>query len=386
MKRVGVLTSSRADYTGLRPVIGRLFASTVCEPLLIATGTHLSDAHGRTIREIEQDGFEVSVEVPLPMRDDSPQSIARDMAEVTARFGELFADLDLDVLLVLGDRFEVHAAVSAACPFVLPVAHIHGGEVTFGAIDEGFRHSITKLSHLHFVATAAYAKRVEQLGEEPWRITVSGAPALDNLASFEIVPRSDLGVFLVIDLQSRQRLAVVTYHPSMLSTETQHVEELLLALHEWQGQIVITSPNADAGNSTIRTQLIKFAGTHPERIAFTQNLGPSRFFSLLKIADVMVGNSSSGLIEAPSFQLPVVNIGARQEGRVRARNVIDVPLSKEAISRALAKAMEQDFLDELKQVQNPYGDGRASERIVSRLESETLDEKVTRKIFVDKES
>ncbi len=312
MRSIGVLTTSRADYSSLRPLIKELIMSEICDPALIVSGTHLSARHGETIWEIEADGFPIAAKVPLSMDDDSPTAVARSMGEATSRFADALDVTRPDILLILGDRFEVHAAASAATPLLVPLAHLHGGELSLGAIDDSLRHSITKLSHLHFVSTEGHAARVRQMGEESWRVTVSGAPTLDNLGSINLMSRAQLSKQLGVDL-NRDPLAV-TYHPPTLEPDARELDGVLEALDGWEGPIVVTAPNADPGNLKIRAQLKKFANERTGTV-FVEDLGPNGYFSLLSIAAAMVGNSSSGIIEAPSFGLPVVNVGNRQGGR-----------------------------------------------------------------------
>jgi UDP-hydrolysing UDP-N-acetyl-D-glucosamine 2-epimerase len=276
----------------------------------------------------------------------------------------------------------MHAAVVAAVPLLLPVAHIHGGEATEGAIDDLFRHAITKMSHVHFVATDEYGRRVVQMGEEPWRVVVTGAPSLDTLRSIRFLDRDAL------EARSGLRLdppvVLVTFHPETRRPEgtERQVCELIAALQAIDGTIVITAPNADAHRQLIVDRLRAFAHMRPSTW-FVDTFGPDAYFSLLKLAAVMVGNSSSGLIEAPSFGLPVVNVGERQAGRLRAANVIDVAAGRDAILGGIRRALAPAFRASLADLQNPYGDGHASERIAATLASIPLDRAFMTKRFHD---
>jgi UDP-hydrolysing UDP-N-acetyl-D-glucosamine 2-epimerase len=276
----------------------------------------------------------------------------------------------------------MHAAALAALPFKIPVAHIHGGEETLGAIDNSLRHSITKLSHLHFAATQEYARRLIQLGEEPWRIIVSGAPSLDNLRSIQLLNVSELNEKYRILIEDAPFL--VTFHPVTLEYEKVEwqMSELLAALEDAQHAIVFTMPNADTNNRIIRRLIAQYVETHDQSQVF-ESLGTQCYFSLMATAAAMVGNSSSGIIEAASFRLPVVNIGSRQKGRLRAPNVIDVGYDRQEILRGIERATSERFRMSLLGLDNPYGDGHAAERIVDTLRTVNLDDRLICKPFFD---
>jgi UDP-hydrolysing UDP-N-acetyl-D-glucosamine 2-epimerase len=276
----------------------------------------------------------------------------------------------------------MYAAALAALPFKIPLGHIHGGETTQGAIDEALRHAMTKLSHLHFVSTADYARRVIQMGEEPWRVSVSGAISLDNLASFKLLNRCDLEAKYNLRLDPAPLL--VTFHPVTLEYEQTEwqVSELLAALEIWDRPIVFTMPNADTSGRMIKQMIEQFAQNHPSA-QLVDNLGTQGYFSMMAMAAAMVGNSSSGLIEAPSFELPVVNIGNRQRGRVRGPNVIDVDYPRNDIIAGLKQALSLEFQATLKGSPNPYGSGQAAEKIVKVLKEVRGDERLIAKHFYD---
>jgi UDP-hydrolysing UDP-N-acetyl-D-glucosamine 2-epimerase len=287
-----------------------------------------------------------------------------------------------DLLLVMGDRFEMHAAVSAAAPFGIPVAHIHGGESSEGATDELYRHSITKMSHLHFVSTERYRQRVIRMGEESWRVTVTGAPALDNLR--DLKRRDAADVERVIGMPLTPPPLLVTFHPVTLEPgdTSRQIAELLGALDRVDAPLVFTYPNADAGHDLIIEAIRSFARRHP-RSRFMANLGTRLYFSLMSHVAAMVGNSSSGIIEAASFRLPVVNIGSRQRGRFHDRNVVDVDCEGAAILKAVRRVMRPSFHADLSDLVNPYGDGSAAERIVKILKKTSLDRSLLQKKFFD---
>lgn len=383
MTTVGVVTTSRADYSYLRPILRGLHDSPVVEPMLIVAGTHLSDRHGRTMWEIEEDGFPIAQKVSFPMEDDRPIGIARTTGDAVTGFAGCFESLKPDLVLILGDRFEVHAAASAATPFLIPLAHLYGGELTYGSIDDNYRHSITKLSHLHLTSTQTYARRILQMGEEDWRVTVCGATSLDNLRDLHLLDRSALAEMVGLDLTEDP--VMMTYHPTTLDPSDRAVNNILEVLFNRAGPIIFTSPNADTGNDKIRRELERFVERHPNSV-LVEDLGPQAYFSLLSIAEVMVGNSSSGIIEAPTFGLPVINVGDRQAGRVRGANVIDVTGQTDEIAGAMQLAADERFRRELATRPNPYGDGNAAGKIVRRLENLDLGSGLIRKRFIDIEA
>lgn len=379
MRTIAFVTTSRADYSYYRPILSAIAGARA---VLLVSGGHLSRDHGYSIEEIKKDGYEIADEIPVDLSDDSPVGIACSTATVVAGFARAFDRLTPDVMVVLGDRFEMHAAALAAVPAVIPIAHVHGGELTMGAIDDALRHSLTKLSHLHFVSTEEYARRVHQMGEEDWRIVVSGAPSLDNIEGLNLLSARELEDDLELSLGDGA--VVVTYHPVTL--DVSHVEEevdqLTSALERTERSVVVTGPNADTSNKIIDMKLKAFARSR-DSVVFVENLGPLRYYSLLAQADAMVGNSSSGIIEAPSFELPVVNIGSRQEGRVRASNVIDVACRAEDITMGLNKALSADFRKGLRGLVNPYKRGGSARIIAERLVGVDLTDRVTHKRFVD---
>jgi len=377
-----VVTVARSDYGIYCPILRRLRADTDVQLKLFVSGMHLSPEFGLTVKAIEADGFPITDRVEMLLASDSPEGIAKSIGLGVIGFAQMYARFKPDVLVVLGDRFEMFAAALAALPFTIPIAHIHGGEVTQGAIDEALRHSMTKLSHLHFVATQEYARRVRQLGEEPWRVIVSGAPGLDNVWTIQFYARAELSELYGIRLQPPPLL--VTFHPVTLQHEQAEwqVTELLAALDEAGLPVIFTKSNADTGGRIIRQKLTEFVAAHPAAWML-DNLGTRGYFSLMKVAAAMVGNSSSGLIEAPSFELPVVNIGTRQAGRVRAANVIDVGYDRAAIIDGIRRAVRPEFRVNLGGLVNPYGDGTAAEKIVAHLKSVALDERLIMKKFYD---
>ena len=382
MRSIGVVTVGRSDYGIYIPILKRIQQESELQLQLFVGGMHLSDRFGMSVNLIKNDGFPIIDKVKMLVGNDRPQDIAQSIGQGVIGFSKAFVEHRPDILVVLGDRFEMYSAALAALPFNIPVAHIHGGEITKGAIDDSLRHSMTKLSHLHFVSTDVYAKRVIQLGEEPWRVVVSGAPSLDNLDTIQYLAQKELEEILDVDLN--QPTLLVTFHPVTLERDQaeDQIDALIAALSQSGLPAIFTMPNADTNNRIITEKITAYVNQHPTS-KMVDNLGSLRYFSLMKYVKAMVGNSSSGLIEAPSFKLPVVNIGIRQEGRVRATNVIDVPCVTESILHAINKAISSEFHEGLKDLENPYKKSNAAKTIVDKLKSVRIDSNFLTKTFFD---
>lgn len=382
MRTISVVTVGRSDWGLYLPILEALRSAPDLQLHLIASGAHLVAGHGRTDETIATDGFTIHDRVQMLLASDSPAAIAASMGLGTIGFAQVYERVRPDLLLVLGDRFEMHAAALAAVPLRIPIAHVHGGEVTAGAIDDALRHAITKYSHLHFASTSCHARRIIQLGEEPWRVTVSGAPGLDQLRRLRLLSAEELSAKLGISLDVPPLL--VTQHPVTLQSEqaARQADALLEALSSQSRPIIITRPNADTRNTEILERLERFAAAR-SHVRLVSNLGTLGYFSLMKCAAAMAGNSSSGIIEAASFQLPVVNIGLRQQGRPRSGNVIDCGDSAEEIQAALDRALSAEFREHCRGVQNIYGDGHAAGRIVQVLRTTALSERLLIKSFHD---
>ena len=385
MRTIGVVTTSRADYGTYRPVLRRIESESGLELAVLVTGMHLAPEFGFTVHDIEADGFRIAARVEMLLSSDSPEGVAKSMGLGITGFAQVFDRWRPDILLVLGDRFEMYASALAALPFKIPIAHIHGGDVTEGAMDDALRHSLTKLAHLHFVATEDYGRRVRQMGEESWRITVCGSPGLDNIHSTPLLGDDEMEDLIGLPMEEPPLL--VTFHPVTMEYERTdwQVTELLAALDTVNRPMVFTLPNADVKGRTITHMIERYAARQP-RTRLVTNLGTQAYFTLMSKAAAMVGNSSSGIIEAPSFRLPVVNIGIRQKGRVRARNVIDVGYERDKIVRGIKKALSPSFRKSLSDMTNPYGDGQAAEPIVSMLQNVPLDQQLIIKHFVDSDA
>ncbi len=382
MRSIGIVTTSRADYSSLLPILREINNAPDLRLQLFVGGMHLAHEYGFTVRQIDSDGFDITDRIDMQVDSGSQESVARSMGLGVIGFGGSFARHRPDILLMVGDRFELLSAACAALPLGIPVAHISGGDITEGAIDNQVRHAITKLSHVHFVAMEAHAERVVQMGEEPSRVVVTGDPALDLIRQMEFLKRSDLSRQLGLELQSP--VVLVSIHPTTLGSTsvTNEVESILGPLSRIQGTLILTYPNSDYQSDLIIDRIREFVASHPQAGLYA-NLGQVKYYSLLAQADLMVGNSSSGIWEAPSFRLPVVNVGDRQRGRLRAGNVIDVRLDADSIYSGIQRGLDPSFRASLEDLQNPYGDGEASPRILSTLQRLELGPQLLQKSFVD---
>lgn len=381
-RSIGVVTTARSDYGIYLPILRRIEQEPGLDLQLFVGGTHLSPAHGMTVRDIERDGFPIAERIELLISSSSAEGIATSMGLGMIGFARAFARSRPDVLLVLGDRFEMFAAAAAAAPLRIPVAHVHGGESSTGALDEAFRHAITKLSHLHFASTETYANRIVQMGESPWRVLVSGAPALDGLR--ELTPPDRAAFEHTYRVTMTPAPLLVTYHPVTLELDDldAQLDALFGALEEAGLPVVFTDANADEGGDAIRARVDEFARRVPN-VYRVGNFGRGGYFDAMRLSSAMVGNSSSGIIEAASFGLPVVNIGTRQDGRLRGDNVIDVGHERTAIAGAIRTATSGVFRERMRSGKNPYDSGGAAPLIVDRLKSVALDGTLLRKAFHD---
>jgi UDP-hydrolysing UDP-N-acetyl-D-glucosamine 2-epimerase len=383
-RSLAIVSVARSDFGLYAPLLELVRGRADLELRLMPTAAHYDPTFGLTIREIEAQGYDFERGLELPAQAPTAEGMSRTVAAGVSVFAEAFARRRPDFLVVLGDRAEMLCAPVAALPYNIPVAHIHGGKVTEGALDERVRHAITKVSHLHFVSCPQYARRVLQLGEEAWRVADVGAMGLAQLRRY--TPSSKEAVYAALGLDAGRPFLIVTYHPVTLeaaSTE-HHVQHLLQALDRQSAhQIVLTYPNADVGHTTVIEHFQRFQAAHPERVRLLKNAGSQLYMDMMTWAAAMVGNSSSGIVEAPSFELPVVNIGTRQAGAVRGGNVIDCGYDAAEITVALERALSAGFRASLKGLKNPYGDGRAAERIVETLASIAIDDRLLRKKFID---
>lgn len=382
-RRVAVVTGTRADYGLLYWLIHDLHHAPDMALQLVVTGMHLMPEFGHTIEVIERDGFPIAATVDLGLASDTSEAVAHAMGVGMIGFSSCFARLAPEILVILGDRFEMLAAASAAYVLRIPIAHIHGGEVTEGAMDDGFRHAITKLSALHFTAAEPYRRRVIQMGEPPERVFNVGAPGLDHLTRTPLLNRDELERSLDFSLGDLNFL--VTFHPATLDEEdaASQCRALLEALDAFPtARIVFTLPNADPGGRAMIPLLERYVAQHPERCRLFASLGQQRYLSLLRVVQVVIGNSSSGIIEAPSLGTATVNIGDRQQGRLRAASVIDCQPLASAIEHAIEKALTPLLQSAIPEIKNPYGQGNASVQILENLKNIELS-KLRTKSFYD---
>ena len=371
-RKICIITGTRAEYGLLRWVMQGIKADPELTLQIIATGMHLSPEFGLTYREIEQDGFQIDRKVEMLTSSDTPVGIAKSMGLGLIGFADALNDLHPDLIVVLGDRFEIFSAVSAALVARIPVAHLHGGEATEGSIDEALRHSITKMSHLHFVAAEEYRQRVIQLGEQPDQVFLVGGLGADNISRLKLLDRKALQQSLGFELG--QKSLLVCFHPATLETNTaaQQMAELLAALAELRNtQLVFTMPNADTDGRVLVQLIEQFVAQHSNTRAYT-SLGQLRYLSCMAHVDGVVGNSSSGLLEAPSFQKGTINIGDRQRGRLQAASVINCEPTRHSITAALVRLYSKEFQASLSKVRSPYGEGGASAAIVAKVKAVSL--------------
>lgn len=382
MRTIGVVTIGRSDYGIYFPLLKRIEENPELNLHLIVSGMHLSPEFGLTVNTIKADGFTIGDKVEMLLSSDTPDAIAKSMGLGLIGFGGAFSRRKPDILILLGDRFEMHAAGLAALPFGIPIAHIHGGELTIGAIDDALRHSLTKLSHIHFVSTQEYGMRVEQLGEKPENIHVVGSLSLLNLKNVKLYGPVEFERQYQISTNPPPLL--ITFHPTSLEYEKaeKQFNELLMALEKLKRPVVFTLPNADTGGRVLINMVKKFVKINKWAKA-VDNFGTRGYFSMMNFAAAMVGNSSSGIIEAASLKLPVVNIGSRQKGRVRSMNVIDVKTQSKNIIEGIELAISADFHRKVQNVENPYEQSDPLEKIISVLNDIELGSGLLHKEFVD---
>jgi UDP-hydrolysing UDP-N-acetyl-D-glucosamine 2-epimerase len=372
-RRIAVVTGTRAEYGLLYWLLRDIADDPALELQMIVTAMHLSPEFGMTVREIEQDGLPIAARVEMLLSSDTPVGVAKSMGLGTIGFADAFDRLRPDLVVVLGDRFEILAAAQAALVARIPIAHLHGGELTEGAVDESIRHALTKMASLHFTVAEPYRRRVLQLGEQPDRVFDFGAPGLDHLRRASRLSPEELERELGFNLRSP--LALVTWHPATLGATSPMVglAELHMALERLPDlRLIWTLPNADVGGRSLIPAIEAWAASHAARVCLRASLGHKRYLSLLPLVDVMVGNSSSGLTEAPALGVPTVNIGDRQAGRLRSASVIDVAERADDIEQALRRALSPSFRAGLADMRPAYGDGDASRRIRDVLREVSL--------------
>ena len=387
MVKICIVTATRAEYGLLRPVINGMLKDPDYDVNIVVTGMHLSPEFGLTYREIETDGVPISKKIDILLSADTPAAVSKSMGLALISFGEYFSENNFDMVLLLGDRYETLAVACAAVNARIPIAHMHGGEITEGAVDDAFRHAITKMSYLHFTSTEAYRKRVIQMGENPDRVFNVGSTGIENIENVDLLSRDELSQELGMNLS--KDYAVVTFHPVTLENYTaeEQINELLEAIDEFSDMsFIITKANADQNGRIINSILEKYAEDHINARVY-DSLGMRRYLSALKYASMVIGNSSSGIIEAPSFRIPTVNIGDRQKGRVRADSVIDCKPQKLDIIKAMKEAVKMTESGKLYNVQNPYRGvykTKTSKIIISTIKDFAQNNRIDlKKIFYD---
>ncbi len=382
MKKVCVVTGTRAEYGLLRWVMDGIQKSKSLRLQIIATGMHLSHEFGLTFREIEKDGFVIDKKVDMLVSSDTPQGITKSMGLGMIGFADALEDLRPDLMLVLGDRYEIFSAVAATMISRIPVAHLHGGETTSGAFDEAIRHSITKIAWWHFVAADEYEKRVVQLGEHPKRIFNVGGMGVDAIRKAKLLSKKELMNKTKIKFGKKNLL--VTYHPVTLEKQTskKQFKSLLNVLKDLKDiHLIFTMPNADSDSRIIKQMIDEFVSVHKERsISFT-SMGHLNYLSTLQFVDGVVGNSSSGLMEAPTFKIGTINIGDRQNGRLKVKSVIDCEPTKESIKESINTLYSKDFQNILPSVDNPYGKGNATEKIIAVLRDDPIPKELKKEFY-----
>lgn len=372
MRKICIFTSTRADWGLQRGVAEEIQQSADLQLQVLVSGSHLSEKHGMTVNEIEADGFAVDERVDMLQFDDSPVGICKSMGTGLSAYGEALDRLNPDLLVILGDRYESFCAAAAAQILRIPMAHIHGGETTEGAVDEAFRHSITKMAHLHFPCCEDYRQRIIQLGEDPARVFNVGALGVENIRKVELMSRDELAASIGFELD--QPFFLVTYHPVTLenATSAEQFNQLLAALENFPNhKIIFTNANADTDGQTVNDRIDAYAAQHPERCLAVSSLGLQRYLSAMKMCAAVVGNSSSGILEAPAFCVPTVNIGDRQKGRVRTPSIIDCEPC--GIVPALQKAVDPEFTKRLQGMSHPCEQEETAAQIVEVLQQTSLD-------------
>ena len=372
MKRtIAVVTTSRADYSHLYWVLKDLEADPEVDLKLIVLAAHLSPEFGTTVSEIERDGFPIASRIECLLSSDSDVGMAKTLGLAVLGLTDALAQMRPDLLLLIADRYEMLAPASVALTLRIPVAHIEGGEISEGAIDDAVRNALTKMAHIHFTSTDTARARVISMGEEPWRVHRAGAPSLDHIRRSTLLTRAELEKTLEIALADE--VTVVAYHPvTLFKDTTAEADAVFGALEGLSGQIIFCYPNADAGSHELMARIRSFCASHSDAHLFI-NLASITYWSLLREASVLLGNSSSGIMEAASFALPVVNVGMRQQGRERGPNILDAEASVESIQAQVARLRQALFRDRFRSMKNIYGDGHAAERIVGVLTSIPLE-------------
>ena len=381
-QKICVITGTRAEYGLLKRLIKAIEDSKEFHLQLIATGMHLSKQFGSTYKEIESDGFTIDKKIDIKLDSDTPGGISKSTSLGLVGFSKSLEELQPDLVLILGDRFEILSAAIASMFLRIPIAHLHGGESTEGLIDESIRHSITKMSHLHFTATEQYSKRVIQLGEDPSKVFNVGGTGIENIKKLKLLTKKEFEKKIKFKFNTKN--ALVTFHPVTLENKTskKQFQELLNSVNDLENtNIIFTKTNSDADGKIINLMIDEYTSKNSDKSIGITSLGQLNYLSALKYVDFIIGNSSSGLLEAPSFKIGTINIGDRQKGRIKAESVVDCLPNKKSIEEAIKIIYSNNFQNHLKSVKNPYGDGCASKKIVNVLKSVSLDNILKKAFF-----
>lgn len=382
-RKICVVTGTRAEFGLMFWILKELQNDKDIELQIVVTGMHLSPEFGNTYKDIEKNGFEITKKIELLLSSDSEVGISKSMGLGLISFSECFQDLAPNIIVLLGDRFEIFSCAAAAMIAKIPIAHIHGGESTEGLIDEPIRHAITKMSHIHFAATEKYRNRIIQLGEQPERVFNFGSPGIDNIYKLNLI-ESKSNFEREINFKLGQFSVMVTFHPVTLddnSAQNQFQALLDSLLHFENLKIIFTKPNADTNGRIIIEMIDTFVNLYPDKCCSFISLGQIRYLSALKYVNLVIGNSSSGLTEAPSFKIPTINIGDRQRGRIKASSVIDCDSNKRDIISAINVAVSYEFQQKIKNTKNPYGIAGASEKIVQTMKNISLKEIIKKEFY-----
>jgi len=383
MRKICLFTSTRAEWGLLQGLAHLIQQSNELQLQLLVSGTHLSKKHGRTIQEIEADGFSIDAQVDILQFTDSPTGICNTMGKALSGYGEALSKLNPDLLVILGDRYESFCVAATAQILRIPIAHIHGGETTEGAVDEAFRHSITKMSHLHFPSCETYRNRIIQLGEHPSTVFNVGALGLENIRKIKLMNKEELSTSIHFNLD--RPFFLVTFHPVTLekATSGEQFDQLLCALEHFPNHaIIFTKANADTDGQIINDRIDTYTAQHSDRCLGVTSLGLQRYLSAMKICDAVVGNSSSGILETPAFEVPTVNIGDRQKGRIRTQSIIDCEPHQDAIITALQQALDPQFKASLQNQIHPCEQPNTAAQIVEKIQNAHLNH-LLKKSFYD---
>ncbi len=382
VKRICVITGTRAEYGLLKPLIMKMIDDKEIDLKLVVTGMHMSTEFGLTYKLIEEDGIVIDEKIEILLSSDSHVATSKAMGLAIISFSEYINRTKPDMVIVLGDRYEILAASISAMVANVPIAHIHGGEITEGAQDDVFRHCITKLSYLHFTSTESYRKRVMQLGEEPHRVFNVGAIGIENIKVLKLLSQEEIEKS--INFVLNKKFALVTFHPVTLEQGLAEIQitELLGALEEFDDmKFIITKANSDNEGRKINRKIDEFISKNPEKYIGFVSMGQLKYLSAMKYCSMVIGNSSSGIIEAPSFNIPTINIGDRQKGRLQAKTVINCDPIKSDIIKAIKRGLSKEFKDKISKIENPYGDGDTSNKILYEIKKALSKEIELKKLF-----